>query len=222
VTAVFWDDKTHTYGFAGFNSREIVVSFRGSQDLINWIYNLRFPKTAPYDDIPNARVHKGFYQCYESVQTELRPAIAALVQAHPDLPIVVTGHSLGGAIAVICAVDLDLHVVQGKIPISVWTYGAPRVGNAEFSDFYDTHTDVSWRTVNQNDIVPHLPFTSMGFEHTTRESWFPNDFVHFKECSPDNGEDPSCSASVSQWAESIDDHLDYLGFYLSQGDSSGC
>jgi predicted lipase len=50
---------------------------------------------------------------------------------HPGAPIFVTGHSLGGALAVIAALDLKLSL---NVKVTVYTYGQPRVGNAKFSD----------------------------------------------------------------------------------------
>ncbi len=54
-----------TYGFVGFNSHEnqIVVSFRGSVNIENWITNIDFIKTN-YKNIPGAQVHEGFYAAY--------------------------------------------------------------------------------------------------------------------------------------------------------------
>jgi len=217
VTNTFSDRLTHAFGYAGYNNHQIIFAFRGSQDLINWIYNLRFPKTSPYDGIPGARVHKGFYKTYESIQDEVRKESTFLVKKFPNRPIIVTGHSLGGALAVLCGNDLAMHL-NSAVPIYVWTYGAPRVGNLNFANFFDLHVTESWRTVNQRDLVTHLPLQKMGFEHSTREVWFENNTSTFVICSATDGEDPSCSASTDQWAESIEDHLDYLGFQLGNDD----
>ena len=56
-----------------------------------------------------------------------------LIAAHPNTPILITGHSLGGALAVLSALDIKKELMFNET-ISLYTFGAPRVGNDEFSD----------------------------------------------------------------------------------------
>ena len=64
-----------------------------------------------------------------------------------------------------------------------------------------------------NDVVPHYPksLTDEGYHHIEREVWYynSNSAGVYKVCDT-SGEDPTCSDSV--FGDSIDDHLEYLGY----------
>ena len=68
------------------------------------------------------------------------------------MPLWVTGHSLGGAMATLASVRLT---DEGYKVRAVYTYGSPRVGDRVFRDSYRL---ANYRFVNDNDLVPHLPF----------------------------------------------------------------
>jgi triacylglycerol lipase len=77
--------------------------------------------------------------------------------------LVVTGHSLGGALAVLAA---DILNAQGFLIHSVYTFGQPRVGDATFAARYNmTLGQRTFRIVNSNDLVPRLPGWLMGYRH---------------------------------------------------------
>ncbi|KNH06342.1 lipase domain protein [Perkinsela sp. CCAP 1560/4] len=64
--------------------------------------------------------------------------------------IIITGHSLGGAIANLCA-----HSIASRFQVSptVYTFGSPRIGNTQFRRLYDELVPNTFRIVNQSDIV---------------------------------------------------------------------
>ena len=68
------------------------------------------------------------------------------------MPLWITGHSLGGAMATLASVRL---ASEGYKVRAVYTYGSPRVGDRFFRDSYRL---ANYRFVNDNDLVPHLPF----------------------------------------------------------------
>lgn len=79
------------------------------------------------------------------------------------MPIHVTGHSLGAAIAALCAFDL---YDNGYNIVEVYTFGQPRVGDATFAKNYNERFDgYSYRVVHYADIVPHLPPELLDFTH---------------------------------------------------------
>ncbi len=70
-------------------------------------------------------------------------------------PMVVTGHSLGSALATLFVME---NASKRKFDISIsCTFASPRVGNLEFARAFDQLPIVSWRIVNTLDIVPKLP-----------------------------------------------------------------
>ena len=78
----------------------VILAFRGSANIQNWIANLGFAKTAPYSRFPGAEVHDGFYASYETVASETLNTILELVKENPTYQVYVTGHSLGAALGV--------------------------------------------------------------------------------------------------------------------------
>lgn len=106
------------------------------------------------------RVHRGF----KTEVDDLWPVLEnKLVKNQKSLWF--CGHSLGGAMAAICAGRCYLSHIP-SIPQGLFTYGSPRVGNAR----YVNHVKLDYfRWVNNNDIVTHVPPAWMGYRHTGQE-----------------------------------------------------
>lgn len=105
------------------------------------------------------RVHRGFKQEVDDLWPQLEELIA-----DEERTLWFTGHSLGGAMATISAGRCYLAHIPA-IPEGVYTFGSPRVGTKR----YINHADVNLvRWVNNNDIVPRIPPTWMGYRHTGR------------------------------------------------------
>ena len=78
-------------------------------------------------------VHHGFLKAYESVRTQLRSVLTDLHDTYPTAKYRVTGHSLGAALATICAYDLAVNAAGADgLFQEVVTFGSPRVGNPAF------------------------------------------------------------------------------------------
>ena len=94
-----------------------------------------------------------------------------------------------------------------RLNVSVYTYGKPRIGNAEFAKSAENITH--YRITHHNDIVPHLPEEVFGYRHTNSEVWFSDDSDNYILCA--NGEDPNCSNSCAPAkCTSVSDHLYYM------------
>ncbi|KAK5986358.1 Triacylglycerol lipase [Trichostrongylus colubriformis] len=76
---------------------------------------------------------------------------------YADYKAVFTGHSLGGALATLAAARTAKQGLRTSERITVYTYGEPRVGDAQFATNYDSMIKDSYRVVFRRDIVPHLP-----------------------------------------------------------------
>eukprot|EP00756_Hemistasia_phaeocysticola_P057118 Hpha_TRINITY_DN33751_c0_g1::TRINITY_DN33751_c0_g1_i1::g.25157::m.25157 len=106
------------------------------------------------------RVHKGFLRAFESVGPELLARLRVVIEAHPRHELVVTGHSLGGAVAILFACSVR-HALG--ISPTVYTYGSPRVGNVTFRERYNWMVPDTFRIVNENDIISTLPWAVFGY-----------------------------------------------------------
>ncbi|OQB14303.1 MAG: Lipase (class 3) [Firmicutes bacterium ADurb.Bin193] len=141
---------------------ELMIAFRGTDSLEDAITDVRFWKqTIPYNNNSSKiRVHTGFINAYKS--DCVRNTVWNLIT--PDIHrIVVTGHSYGAALAVLCAVDLQYNF--DKIDYEVFLYGCPKVGNRAFAKSYNKRLFKTYRVENSNDAVTKVPFWIMGYRH---------------------------------------------------------
>lgn len=167
----------------------LVLSFRGSHTLSNWIANLDFAQTDASSLCSGCEAHAGFFKSWGTVANTLTAKIASAVATYPSYKLVLTGHSLGGALAAIggtalrnAGYTLDLVSSSGwKRPVQKvlamilmynfqYTFGQPRVGNTALAD-YMTNQGSLYRVTHTNDIVPKLPPASWGYTHASPEYW---------------------------------------------------
>lgn len=112
------------------------------------------------------KIHSGFAEAYAKVKHEVRLKAQALIEKKRR-PILVTGHSLGGALATICSLDLRLTLGIGGRDMYVSTFGSPRVGNEAFTKLYDCVIAVNWRFVAGGDVISRLP--KGGYRHVGKK-----------------------------------------------------
>jgi len=151
------------FGFIGYSPefQRIVVAFRGSVDVANWVTNLKTTRTS-YDLCDGCSVHVGFNQGYNSVKSQVESAINVLRSKYPSATVMITGHSLGGALAVMSAAH-----IQDKYSLveMLYTLGQPRVGNDKFAQFMGTFVPETYRIVDYADEIAHVPQSILGFKH---------------------------------------------------------
>ncbi|KAI7854479.1 Alpha/Beta hydrolase protein [Circinella umbellata] len=187
--------------------KAIYVAFRGSNSLKNWGVNFRAVPVPYYHNVDKAYVHLGFKRAYQIVQKQLTAIIDNQLQIHPDYTVAVTGHSLGGALALLNA--LDLHE-RGIKNVELITFGQPRVGNKQFAE-YVVSTGIPYkRAVHARDTVPHVPDNASPlykFYHAGEEFWDDNEL--FVVC-PNGIESNKCSSSLGVGSSPLD-HMRYFG-----------
>ena len=154
----FANPATDTEGFLAGNTEMIVVSFRGTKNLRDWLTDL----DAVLVDGPAGEVHKGFSVAISSVWNDMVTALQDMRQN--GQPLWITGHSLGAALATLAAAML----LEKKRVASInglYTFGQPRTGNTVFAAWFDgLMKSRMFRFVNNNDIVPHVPLPPL-FKH---------------------------------------------------------
>ncbi len=108
------------------------------------------------------KVHRGFKREVDDLWPELETALTG-----NDLPLWFCGHSLGGAMATICAARCLLSHIASN-PAGLFSYGSPRVGNKR----YVHHVDLPhYRWVHNNDVVTRVPPVWWGYRHAGDE-WY--------------------------------------------------
>ena len=154
--------------------RLITVAFRGTSSKANMRTDVTFLKRGIDDSggISGPRVHEGFHEAYfdAGIGPELEALIVELCAEHPGYDIMLTGHSLGGALATVLAYRLAYHANLPKDnPVFCITFGAPRVGDPSFAAAL-TEADVRvYRFVNNRDLVPRIP--SVNYQHAGVLLW---------------------------------------------------
>jgi hypothetical protein len=142
---------------------------------------------------------------------------------YPTASLLITGHSLGAALATFAAVDIKEQLSPSQ-KIYFYTFGSPRTGNQAFSDhimsLYPSGSEY-YRVVHAQDIVPHLPMTQFGFNHAGNEVWYPNAGTQLehqiclnKKASPEN---LNCADTVPISNYSNACHMIYVGIDFNLG-----
>jgi triacylglycerol lipase len=147
-----------------------IVAFRGTANLRNWLTDLECD-LKPWQS-PHACVHAGFLAAWRSVRSDV---IDAVEDFGPDRRIWLTGHSLGGALAMLAALDLKREVSNASHIAGCYTFGQPRVGNADFRAWFNAvHRARAFRVVHSDDIVARVPWLLGAYRHAGTEVFFPS------------------------------------------------
>lgn len=144
----------HNFGYIFWNTNTAMFVFTGTFFFDEWQDDFNTKQVAPTtlnNYAPGVLVHGGFYGVYSVV----RPALVAWYNANPGPAntLIITGHSLGGAVATICGYDFAL--VNSRIV--TYTFAAPRSGNSLYADIYNDNLPNALRVNNTEDIIPALP-----------------------------------------------------------------
>jgi hypothetical protein len=103
-------------------------------------------------------IHRGFALSFSLLWPKLKPVLRARLDARPGAPLIITGHSKGGALAVLAAAQCAVERLQRTVKVR--TFAAPRTGSSAFAAAYDALGFDTERFEFVGDIVPHLPFTT--------------------------------------------------------------
>jgi triacylglycerol lipase len=117
------------------------------------------------------KMHAGFIKAYLSVRQRIHETVERSAMSQW----IVTGHSLGGALATLCGLDIQYNF-SAQVTVSVYTFGAPKVGNEAFVESYNRRVPDTSRFVYGNDIVTKLPRWWQGYRHVDREIKFSTGF----------------------------------------------
>ncbi|MBL4906958.1 MAG: lipase family protein [Sneathiella sp.] len=138
----------------------IVFAFRGTENNFGDILTGIDFKLSDISNYNFAKCHTGFLKAAQ----QLAPFVHEVISGHTHSfkAVYLTGHSMGGARALLSAHLLEKTIDQKKI---VYSYGAPRIGNKALGRILQKSC-LHYRVVNTADIVPNLPFRYMGFTHS--------------------------------------------------------
>jgi triacylglycerol lipase len=148
------------FGFLLRKGPELVIALRGTENIFEWIDDFTFEKLPTNIEHGAGRTEDGFSDVYASLRNQPIDAAKTIIQILNDHvqegdSLVVAGHSLGAALATLCGYDASLN--GPKVPVSVYTYASPNVGDLDFATSYNEKVPETWRISNAFDIVTHNP-----------------------------------------------------------------
>lgn len=136
--------------------KRISVVFRGSESRSDWYYDLMISKRKIED---NVYVHNGFYQQlhvnnnYEKIKQSIEKVLES--EDKKDYEVLVTGHSLGAALATLFGY---LYSRETSRQIKIISFASPRIGNAGFKTSFDNQENLThYRITNNRDIITASP-----------------------------------------------------------------
>ncbi|KAJ9469470.1 Phospholipase A1-Igamma1 [Diplonema papillatum] len=138
----------------------------------NWTVPARtinkfFDRVCNFFGLFQPRVHRGFYHVWNDILKEdVMREVSRLADEREVKRILITGHSLGGALAVLAGWDLARWVNENYEPdpygspgvkIVLYNFGCPRVGNTRFATAFRQAVPDAFRVVNDGDVVCSTP-----------------------------------------------------------------
>jgi triacylglycerol lipase len=145
-------NDTNWFGFILESPHYVLVAFRGTKTDDEWINDLSVNQR-PFSYVENSgKVHGGFLSIYESCRMTILETLRSLPHTKPLL---VTGHSLGGALSTLLAIDTAHHLSFPNI--IHYNFGAPKIGDKAFKTLFDERISINFRFVNLYDFIPLLP-----------------------------------------------------------------
>ncbi|KAL3507157.1 hypothetical protein ACH5RR_032539 [Cinchona calisaya] len=173
---------SNDYETAKLGRRDLLITFRGTVTNPEWLANLMSSLTAarldPHNPRPEVKVEAGFLSLYTSDESEskfglpscreqLLSEVSRILNKYQgeDMSITIAGHSMGSSLALLLAYDISelglnkniASEVNDYVPVTVFSFGGPRVGNSGFKERCEELRVKVLRIVNVNDPITKLP-----------------------------------------------------------------
>ncbi|KAI9788714.1 MAG: hypothetical protein M1835_002113 [Candelina submexicana] len=182
---------TDVTGYVAVDSTNslIVVAFRGSESVRNYLADANFPATVT-DICDGCTADAGFWNSWQEARGGVLAAVNTAIAQNPSFSILSVGHSLGGAIADFAAAEirkmghpasLVRFPLLSALPLlsreeryqltrtyAKYTFGAPRIAGPKLSTFI-TNQGNNYRITHFDDPVPRLPPIFLNFVHISPE-----------------------------------------------------
>lgn len=215
----------------------LTLTFRGSKYITNWVDNVMYNQINPWPQQPEIGIHKGFWGAYSKLKPQLLRVLRHHARRYNAASVVVSGHSLGGALSSIFAMDFSFETpfilgVEGVIMV-----GAPRIGNPAFARCYNALGISTWRIQHDHDYIPHIPSGTMFdikntmpiyYRHVGTLHMFDREFVNKSQpCSLDTNvtlplwclhAESSMCMKMAELFTSLQSHKQYFGVHITAFD----
>lgn len=148
------DEQSNTQAFITHSDKVMLISVRGTLELEDFLLDAD-ARQVPIKD-GTGQAHRGFYNGFNAVKAFVERYMEAF---YMEQSVVICGHSLGGAVALLLAEWVNQHWTPDT---QLYTFGAPRAADRAFVQAASGLTH--HRLVNHNDPIPGVPFVWMDAE----------------------------------------------------------
>uniref|UniRef100_A0A914PAD0 Fungal lipase-like domain-containing protein n=1 Tax=Panagrolaimus davidi TaxID=227884 RepID=A0A914PAD0_9BILA len=227
-------DTCSGYIFAAPSLSSIILVFRGSSPENQVKQELHYTIHHPAKKYSlGGHVNGYFYHGFKALwKAGLQQSFLKLHSRYPTFDIIITGHSLGGAMSALAGPKIAQIIVPKKNSInhrkiSIYTFGEPRVGDHQFNHVLETAVPEIYRIIHKHDIVAQIPppgmtpFTKSQYFHHQTEIWYNNDMADeesFMICSKKN----ECDETFLKTHANINDHLTYFNLKIQLNNLQQC
>ncbi|CAD5224473.1 unnamed protein product [Bursaphelenchus xylophilus] len=203
------------FGFVGYSVKQkvIYVGYRGSVSVVQLSYEVY---RTVFEEQHDAKIGGKISAYFSIASRNLRSAgvnaeAVRLANKFPSFQLLISGHSLGGALASIAAGELiAVDGIRGE-RITLITFGEPRSGDSDYAEAFDKLVPFSYRVENRRDFFTQIPPHKFeNYTHHKTEVWYPTGVEignEYKVCRAT--EDPKCQDSVNPALDPLDHGLYY-------------
>jgi triacylglycerol lipase len=201
LQTIFKDVCAFVASSANYN----LLVFRGTKVPQDWMEDL-YCTPARFDWLfasapPLGEIHAGFGH---TLADGLNRIISGLAPRDQTKPLLVTGHSLGGALAALAGVCFSAMGVAVRPVSGIYTFGQPRIGLHDFCNSYGRLLGSKLvRFVNQQDLVPRVPFRNWDYSDE-------GTMVHFDSCGNPSVQSTEWETFLSRTLESFGDFFEIM------------
>ena len=137
--------------------KKYIIAVPGTREKLQLVLEAAEIDLESYNDDENIKISHYFLSLYNDFKQDLFSADNLKeIRSHLDYQIIITGHSLGGAVASIIAFAIKKEKIFTNNLVLI-TYGQPRTGNYYFADYVTKNVDKIFRIVRKGDIVVTIP-----------------------------------------------------------------
>ena len=189
-------------------TKEVIVSFSGTRTFSQLQEEMRVNKQIPYKLQKNVKGYVyGYF--YDSYAKDVRPRLSkCLAKVPTGYDVTFTGHSLGGALASIAAMD-SYYAGFLKTKPSVYTFGSPRWADKELGAYFIDAVKASYRVVYGEDVIAKMP-EGYDYHHVPTEVWYNKDFKEYHLFTEDGDREP-LDFMKAIVGDGYKDHVKYFG-----------
>ena len=137
--------------------KKYIIAVPGTREKLQLVLEAVGSGLDSYNDDENIKISHYFLSLYNNFKEDLFSASNINeIKSHSNYQVIVTGHSLGGAVASIIAFAIKKEKIFTNNLVLI-TYGQPRTGNYYFADYVTENVNKIFRIVRKKDMVVTIP-----------------------------------------------------------------